>query len=207
MLNKHLVNNIGASATYMQNRGRRLYNMSESKRMLAMRSKEWIIDAFFSLLVTENFNDITISEIAAKAELDRRTFYRHFKTKEDIVSYYFEKSSEEYEVALSKNKIYDNRAIANSFFTVCYRQREQLLILNRQNLSYLLLNNLNKIFIKYQNKYALSEELEHPYREYMLVYHIGGFWNLLIKWLSMECKESPDEMAEIIEQIMQYKQI
>lgn len=181
--------------------------MNENKRILALRSKEWIVNSFFSLLVNENFNDITISEIAAKAQLDRRTFYRHFKTKEDIISYYFERSSEEYEIALSKNTVYDNRAIATSFFQVCYKQKEQLLILSRQNLSHFILKNLNDVFIKYQNRYALDEELEHPYREYMLMYHIGGFWHLLVKWLSLGCKERPDEMAEIVVQLTQHNQI
>ncbi len=181
--------------------------MSDSKRIIALRSKEWIAKAFFSLMEREKFSDITISEIATHADLDRRTFYRHFKKKEDVVAYYIEKCSEEYEIELRKSDVYDNRAIAKSFFTACYRQKEILLILNKQNLSHFLLTELNKIFVKFQSRYALKEELEHPYKEYMLTYHIGGFWNLMIKWLSSGYNESPDEMAEIIIQVMKSEQI
>lgn len=181
--------------------------MYESKSVVALRSKEWIVKAFFSLLETENYTDVTISEIAAKADLDRRTFYRHFKSKEEVITYYIEKSSEEYEIALSKHMVYDNRTIAKSIFSVCCNQKKFLLILKKQNLTHHLLSELNKIFIKYQSKYATTEELEEPNREYILAYHIGGFWNLILKWLSSSHEENPDEMADIIVQILENRQI
>lgn len=155
----------------------------------------------------EEFSDITISEIAAHADLDRRTFYRHFKTKEDVVAYYIQRGSEEYEIELKKNSVFDNKAIAKSFFMACYNQKEMLLILNKQKLSHFFLAELGGIFSRYQNKYASPEELEHSDKEYTLTYHIGGLWNLMMRWLSAGCNESPEEMAEIIVRIIQSGQI
>lgn len=177
------------------------------QRAIAMRSKEWLVHSLFSLLKRKKYADITISEIALHADLDRRTFYRHFKSKEDVISYFIEITGREYETALCKNAAYDNKAIAEAFFTVCYSQKESLLILNKQNLLYLLLAELNRIFPEYQRKYAMGEELNHPHRDYLLAYHIGGFWNLLLKWLKNGCKETPLDMAEIVNQLIQSKQI
>ena len=44
-------------------------------------SREWIADAFYSLLQKKDYDSITVSEIAQKADLSRRTFYRAFDSK------------------------------------------------------------------------------------------------------------------------------
>lgn len=178
-----------------------------SEKAIAIRSKACIVRAFFQLLEKDRFDSITISEIAAHAELDRRTFYRHFKTKEDILGYYIKSTAAEYETALTSNKTFDNRAIAESFFTVCRTQRYQLQLLIRQNLSHLLLNEISKAFVTYQDKYADREELEHPDRDYRLAYHIGGFWNIMNRWLTDGARESPAEMAAVIDRLVRQVQI
>jgi len=50
----------------------------------ALLSKEWIMESFFDMLAVKPLSSITISEIAENAKVDRRTFYRHFKTKEGV---------------------------------------------------------------------------------------------------------------------------
>ncbi len=55
------------------------------ERISAVRSKESIVQAMFALMENDKYEKISISEITAVARLDRRTFYRHFKTKDDII--------------------------------------------------------------------------------------------------------------------------
>ncbi|MDR1136161.1 MAG: TetR family transcriptional regulator [Clostridiales Family XIII bacterium] len=50
-------------------------------------SKQWITEAFYLLMKKKPFHDIRIKEIAEKAGVSRRTFYRHFERKEDILIY------------------------------------------------------------------------------------------------------------------------
>lgn len=51
------------------------------------QTKQWLIDAFLELLKQYSYNDITIERITTKAGLGRRTFYRHFQTKDELVEY------------------------------------------------------------------------------------------------------------------------
>lgn len=169
-----------------------------SEKAIAIRSKESIVKSLFALLKKDNYHEITISEIAAGAQIDRRTFYRHFKTKEDVIAYYMKATAHEYEVLLMEHQTFDNLAIAESFFGACSKNSEELLLLINQNLSHLLLAEMEKVFMRYQAKFASAEELNHPNREYMLAYHIGGFWNLMVKWLLGGKKQSVREMAEIV---------
>ena len=55
------------------------------------QSREWIADAFFRLLEKKPYEAITVSEIARKADLSRRTVYRAFADKRDILMYLFER--------------------------------------------------------------------------------------------------------------------
>ncbi|WP_369670996.1 TetR/AcrR family transcriptional regulator, partial [Enterococcus faecium] len=53
----------------------------------ALRSKQAIVTALFNKLASYPFNELTISEIAAEANVSRKTFYQHFPSKFAIIQY------------------------------------------------------------------------------------------------------------------------
>ena len=55
----------------------------------AMKAKQMLSESLEKLLMRKNLDDIQVSEIAAGAALSRRTFYRHFKDKYELASWYF----------------------------------------------------------------------------------------------------------------------
>jgi len=177
-------------------------------RQIAIQSKEWIVESFLDLLSVKPLNTITISEITENAELDRRTFYRHFKTKEDVISYYIHEEAEQCAEALRhNNKVLDNFAIAKTFFEACNEMKEMLLILHKQNLMYLFFVELNILMPKYHYELPVHEVLPIENGDFILAYNIGGLWNLLIKWLADDCKKTPKQMAEIVVQVFSVQQI
>ena len=176
-------------------------------RLIAMQSKKWIGESFLDLLSIKPLNSITINEIAQNAELDRRTFYRHFKTKEDVISFFIHEEAKKCAEALRQNKEIGNFTIAKAFFGACVEMKEMLIILYKQNILHLFLVELNLLFPKYQQQLADQKELQMENRDFLLAYHIGGFWNLLIKWLDDNCNNTPEQMAEIVEQVFLFQQI
>lgn len=54
-----------------------------------MDSKKMLANSLEKLLIKKNLDDIQVSEIVAGTSLSRKTFYRHFKDKYDLVSWYF----------------------------------------------------------------------------------------------------------------------
>ena len=54
----------------------------------AMLSKKMIIEALLDMLAVKPLSSISISEISENDLVDRRTFYRHFKSKNDAIKYY-----------------------------------------------------------------------------------------------------------------------
>ncbi len=172
------------------------------ERISAVRSKESIVQAMFALMENDKYEKISISEITAVARLDRRTFYRHFKTKDDIITYYLKKGAEEYEAAFSKIQPFTDREIAEAFFTVCYKHKTKLTLLLKQNLSHLLLAEISSLFPVYRRVFIADKEMPQPKREFILSYHIGGLWNTMNQWLLTGCDKSPKEMAAIMEEII-----
>lgn len=63
--------------------------MNQMPSKTAQQSKSWLTHSLLELMKEKSFSDITITEIAEKAQLDRRTFYRHFQSKKDILDRYF----------------------------------------------------------------------------------------------------------------------
>ena len=51
------------------------------------QTRRWIIEALLELLKHKDYHDITVSQIVDKAKLGRRTFYRYFKTKDEVIEY------------------------------------------------------------------------------------------------------------------------
>lgn len=55
-----------------------------------LRTTARLSDALVALLASKKLEDISISEIAAKAQVSRLTFYNHFKDKFDLLRYFLE---------------------------------------------------------------------------------------------------------------------
>lgn len=163
------------------------------------RTKEWMLEALVSLMREKEFSRITVSEIAQRADMDRRTFYRHYQSKEDILTDKIRKLAEVYETLLRGGSPMDTGSIALSFFTICKENQELLMLLHKHQLLPLLLYELNRLFPHYHIKYHLGEDLYAPFdMEYALSYHVGGFWNVLVLWLDNSMDRTPEELAAMV---------
>lgn len=166
----------------------------------AIRSKDWLLEALLGIMQKKAFHDISIKEIALKAKLDRRTFYRHFKGKKELLAYGIRKGAVEYNLLRHAKGDFGIREIALTFFTVCSGQKEFLLLLHRQKLDYLMLDELKCIFPEFHFRYHKPEEKALPYFDssYRLSYHIGGFWNVMNHWLEQGAELSVEELTDIV---------
>lgn len=193
--------------------------MKEKVNPLTVQSKNWLADALLKLMQNKNFNDISIKEIAEKAQLDRRTFYRHFSTKEELLAYYIDNLSKEYFSVLFSNQNISIYNITKMYFEFWTRHIHFLTAINNNNLQVLLLNSYNQympeLYKKINSKRYLNVgqvnynaaaerfSMEPMSYKYGLNFKIGGFWNILFEWIKDENRTAPDEMARIISDFME----
>ena len=64
--------------------------MNTTNGRIAEQSKKKIADALLVVLQQYDYKEITITQLAQEAKLSRKTFYRLFTDKEDVLSYLFE---------------------------------------------------------------------------------------------------------------------
>ena len=55
---------------------------------IARQSQAWLTEALLRLMERKPFAEITVTEITQKAGLSRRTFYRIFTTREEVLAHY-----------------------------------------------------------------------------------------------------------------------
>lgn len=153
----------------------------------------YMATALLELMNEKDYNKISIGEISKRAGVDRSSYYRHFKSKEDIISFFFDEILRESLDGFTNLSSIDFTIYIHSIYMALYNYKKELLLIYDAKLSFLLLEVLSKRF-HFNNKYALSAPLS---KQYELSYMIGGIYNNLIFWMSRDMGETPDEMTEI----------
>ena len=62
-----------------------LFTLSEERDKREIKTRQLLINTFYSLLKEKSYSDITITDIIKNSKVSSSTFYSHFKTKEDII--------------------------------------------------------------------------------------------------------------------------
>lgn len=133
-------------------------------------------DSLLELMEKTPFNKISVSNIVDKADVARLTFYRNFKSKEDILTYKGKEildvinSRLDDESYLSKEKSFE--IITNEFM----KQSKFLVMICKNDLDHILIKSfrddisdiLNKIFPDISNA--------------KLSFYVGGFTSVILDW-------------------------
>lgn len=80
-----------------------------------LKTKKLIREAFFLLLSEKDISNITITDIAKSANIDRKTFYLHYSSSTDILDEFEEEKTEILRQSLSAC-VTDNQLDVNQFY-------------------------------------------------------------------------------------------
>ena len=166
-------------------------NVKNNKRR--RESQERIETAFIELLQSCEIKDITVSDIIKQTGLNRSTFYANYidifdladktrtKLETDFTNLFadYDYFNERSGALKMFTHIKENQIFYNTYFKLCYDDKHLVLI--------------------YDTRRAEKEQINSNIK-----YHIEFFrngLNAIIKlWLASGCKESPEEMAEVLKQ-------
>ena len=156
-------------------------------------AKQSIIETTLQLMREKDFSKITITEITKNAQVARRTFYLYYNDKYDIFEDYYRVLTREYD-----HKIQDieKRDHVRLFFDFWYEHSDYLKLLYKQKLFHLLLSRFNEYLI---NRAAF--ENNDSCNKYSFSFSSGGLWAMLYTWTEDDFNQSPDSLAQIIEQL------
>lgn len=64
--------------------------MNTTNGKIAEQSKEKFVKALLVIMEQYDFKEITITQLSQEADLSRKTFYRLFKDKDELIKFFFE---------------------------------------------------------------------------------------------------------------------
>ena len=155
-------------------------------------TKSYITSALFCLMNKKPYEEIAISDITKKAGVGRATFYRHFKTKDDIVREYFVARTNDFLQDISLISDNPDDIYENIFTAFSHLKKE------KDTFKCLLAAHMGSYYLDYVNDMLSKnwENTRYPSSPY-LPYHIAGsLCNISLEWIRRDCKESVKAMAD-----------
>ena len=178
--------------------------MKNSHQKTIEQSKSWLTEAFFQQLAQLPYDKITVSSIAQQAQLSRRTFYRHFTTKDDLLQQYLETLFERYTAVLLQTKITRHEDTLQQFFTFWQSYASELRLLQKQGLFERVLHIVNQWYPTIYRRLQVPWHTSGSEQEilYASTFGAGGYFNILALWIKHGCPETPQEMTRIVKNIL-----
>lgn len=159
--------------------------MNNTNWKIAEQSKQKMVQALLTIMEQYDYKEITITQIAQEARLSRKTFYRLFSSKDEILSLFFEGLFQECFGQIKAQNIQHYWDVVQVFFDFWEERKELLSLLQKSDL-------LPRVFDQsYQYaiqvfEFVRSRELMESFAlplPYMLAYSIGGMHSMLLKWV------------------------
>ncbi len=166
-------------------------NVKNNKRRRT--SQEKIENAFVELLQTSEIKEITVSDIIKITGLNRSTFYANYIDIFDLADKVREKLETDFSNFFADYDYYNNRDGALKMFT--HVKENQIFYKTYFKLCY-----DDKHLVSIYNVERAKKENINKNLKYHIEFFRNGFNAILKMWLADGCKESPEEMAEILKQ-------
>ncbi|MCR0520090.1 TetR family transcriptional regulator C-terminal domain-containing protein [[Clostridium] innocuum] len=155
-------------------------------------SIERIEKIFIELLQTKELHEITVSEICKRCELNRSTFYANYTDIYELADKIRE--SLEKEVNLLYEAERTQSFNSNDYLKLFRHIREHQLFYR----TYFKLGYDNQFKLKSYDIHQAKQDFNDQHIEYHIEFFRSGFNAIVKKWLAGGCKETPEEMDEII---------
>ena len=179
--------------------------MEEKTDRRIKRTRQLLIHALTTLMKEKSIKDITIKELCETADINRGTFYLHYKDIYDMLEQTELDLLTQFSEALKKHKPENTKDFPYPLFLEIFH-----LIDNNSELCYALLSPHGDISFLTKMKHLFEQQCIHewllsyhsgdymPNYEYFSTYLISGCAVLIEVWLAQGKKESPEEMARLI---------
>ena len=152
-------------------------------------------NALFELMKRKNIEKITVDELCETGGIGRATYFRNFKSKDEITTAYFIMKWREYEKKhkLKEHKLNDIYRVRR-YFEFCYSMRMINDLIFAQGHQGAILSAYETIMTD-----SDTDTIVDNYETYYMAY---GLFGILIKWAKSGYDKTPQELAEIVVDII-----
>lgn len=177
--------------------------MNPSQNPSAIRSKNEITDTLLKLMNIIPYNEITVKQILLESHVARKTFYRNFLSKDDVLDSYIDTVMLQYIQSLQQLDNCQLSNILDIIFAFCMQHQDFLFLLRDNGLMHLLLGKWNTFIpmVHYQvvgDNYTMFQDFSSVQVSYIIAFNVGAVWNIIMKWVERDMKDSPEQIKQTI---------
>lgn len=141
----------------------------------------------------KEFDSIQISEICEVAGYNRSTFYRTYKSKIDVLSDKFTRELDKYKKMIEQTKNWTFVQKITEFFILLRASSDLFITMHNSNLD-------ASMYDMFYNLYPFDDKFGEDV--YFKKFRTAGVFQVVLTWFTSGMKESSQEMAEILERVM-----
>ncbi|WP_024613902.1 TetR/AcrR family transcriptional regulator [Clostridium sp. Ade.TY] len=171
---------------------------------LAIKSQNWIANALLKLMESHPYKDITVTQICEEANLVRKTFYRNFDSKEDILHFILDNLFNDFQKDKDFNELYP-KEIIYLYYSYWSEHKRLLKLIYENNLFFL----VHKKYINYTESFisllpdAKIQLLEdNKLSPYFFNFIASSMSSILELWIKRDFKESVDAITELTQYLL-----
>lgn len=152
--------------------------------------KEQITKALLKMLDSRTIADISVRDLCNEAKVGRASFYRNYKTKEDVVREYAGTLIQKWGKEFENDPASSPHNVFGSLFAHYKKHVRFYSILCRQNMSHLMLDTIKE-------KVGLVEDLSNQ-DAYGKAFFAYGLYGWVLEWIGRGMKESPEDINRML---------
>lgn len=173
--------------------------MEKSKNPIAVRSRDMLRQAMLELMAVKPYADITVTELCRHAQLGRKTFYRNYIDKDEVLNDYLEELADGFVQVLQGTAPFDDMTFALAMFRYWQPYATLFCLVGRSGQSRFLMRQFDRVSSAIGGWFACPAELAEDklFQRYCEPYVEGGCHQMLRTWMLGGAKEPPEEMARV----------
>lgn len=172
-------------------------------KMRRRPAKRRIEKSLFVLMHHHDYRKIQVKQICKLAKVSRMTYYRKFRTKDDIVNYSFDRDFTTFIQRVASSHHPTFTTIATIFFNLIEQRQIKMQLLFKNDLSQLLLDRL-----KYYIGGLIDERVlrtREQSSKLLIAMIAGGLTEILITWTDNGMKTPVASLVIFVSKYMHFK--
>ena len=165
--------------------------MNKPNNKRKKESQEKIEKTFLQLIQKKNISEISVSTICQIAKLNRSTFYANYIDIYDLVEKVKNRMADEFAEFQIANNSHQN---PDGYLTMFRHIKENQIFYK----TYFKLESISISPITQHNIELAKKYYDNKHIDYHIEFFRAGLNAIIKKWLNNNCKDSPEEMVQII---------
>lgn len=174
--------------------------MKVTTNPIAFRSQKELIDSLLSIMKETPYSEISIKQILIESKISRKTFYRNFDNRDDLLDAYLDILLKHYKEKLIANNDFVFTNSLKVIATFILDNKETLQLFWKNDLEYIILKKLNAFIRTYHYTICVNPS---RFEDYIVMLNNGAIWNVLNEWMRTGMVDPLDEVLAFLEDYLQ----